>query len=484
MPLFIDITLNVAQPTVDLFSIARCDTAVGQQNVSDPTATQVTYNSSQKKNSGAGPDRLFTLCNSIATNIVIHAVNSSYILPDGTPITQSAGQTFPFDGTAIRIIYDCTSAGGSGYFVFNTGGSQISFPSPVLLFHELSHAFHLAKGDSPPPGPAAEHQAITDEDAFRQQVGIALRDPNNHAGGVGSGNGQDVPQCGGSVPPIKCFVVGAAYGSEAADHIEMLRSRRTALSLRSELCADVIGGLVTEYYQFSPAVASDMNRRPCLKHAIKEWLVDPLLCFVEIFEAYLQFGREPERFERAAKEHFSRFLDEREHNLNTKELTAVRNAAADLTLSLQSGNPESEMVALPLKPFNCADPALVFAYFRDMIKSQCGTTSHLPWGLQALHIFWDSVGQQPLSGSVFASRLAQWLSSAPVPESFWTLPADQLREEFEGLAYVLLQTAQARQQVATRLLGTCAGEHSSRVKSVLQEAGYLDSNTEGVYSHE
>lgn len=221
MPLFIDVTLPRANSAeLDLLQIARCDGGLGEAAMpNDNTAVQVTY---EQSTSGVGQDRLKQLVTS-GTNIVIHPVDSSFVFGDGTPITSVSGQTFPFDGTAIRVIYDSSWAAGSGYFVFDTALNPISFPTPVMLFHELSHAFHMDVGDIPADGPSAEFQAETDEDAFRAQVGLTARDPTNHDGGVGMGNGQVVPDCSGLNPnggggggTITCFMVSAALGSPRA----------------------------------------------------------------------------------------------------------------------------------------------------------------------------------------------------------------------------------------------------------------------------
>ena len=99
-----------------------------------------------------------------------------------------SGQTFPFDGTAIRVIYDSSCAAGSGYFIFDTALNPISFPTPVMLFHELSHAFHMDVGDIPADGPSAEFQAETDEDAFRAQVGLTARIFERRRGVSGPGS--------------------------------------------------------------------------------------------------------------------------------------------------------------------------------------------------------------------------------------------------------------------------------------------------------
>lgn len=73
----------------------------------------------------------------------------------------------------------------------------------VLLFHELAHTFHLGNGTFNAATP--EPQAKTDENTYRTQVGLALRDVSNHNGGIGAGDGLQVPsRAAPGSPPGNC----------------------------------------------------------------------------------------------------------------------------------------------------------------------------------------------------------------------------------------------------------------------------------------
>jgi hypothetical protein len=244
MPLFVDETIGApATVETDIFDITGGDGGLGDAAVpGDNTVVQITYSPGV---TNFVTTRILNLVNS-GSNIVIAGVDSSFILSDGTAITSVAGTTFVDAGGVIRVIYDVTQCGGNGYLVFDSGGNQISFPNTVLLFHELAHAFHLSIGDSPPAGPAAEFQAETDENQLRSQVGLTLRDPNNHDGGCGGGGGG-----GGS----SCFIASAAYGAPWADEVNRLRLLRDGLVRGTRIGAILVDRIFDEYYAVSTHVA-------------------------------------------------------------------------------------------------------------------------------------------------------------------------------------------------------------------------------------
>jgi hypothetical protein len=191
MPMFVQLFITGAQFYVlgHLGLIERCEapdsiSGILEDVPGNPTIKRLTY---KKKSSGPGQDRVHDLCNSVSTNVVLIGVDRSFVLPGNIPITAVGGITLPFDGTAIRVIYDVTAAGDSNYYVHSSldPANRISYTGPVLLFHELSHAFHIAVGDAPASSSLAERQAIEDENAFRFQIGLPLRSLTDHSLGIG-----------------------------------------------------------------------------------------------------------------------------------------------------------------------------------------------------------------------------------------------------------------------------------------------------------
>ena len=102
----------------------------------------------------------------------------------------------------IHVAYDTSQAGGQGICVFDTSGNPISTPNVVILYHELSHAYHFALNQVPFPQsqcPAVtddEPAAEIDENVLRDELGLCDRDVCNHGGQLGVG-----ASCGGSETP-------------------------------------------------------------------------------------------------------------------------------------------------------------------------------------------------------------------------------------------------------------------------------------------
>jgi len=194
VPLFISKLADAAQASADLFTIVRCDGGIGQTDVNNQVA-KVSYT---KSAAGVGQNRIEALVG-LAADIAISAAPSGTTFPDGMggtiPINLVGGVTFPPDVNGIIQVAYCFN---NQMFAFDTGGSKISLPRSVILFHELAHAFHRGNGTFNAGNP--EFQAITDENTYRGQVGLTARDPNNHNGGEGSSNGQTIPSCSGMGP--------------------------------------------------------------------------------------------------------------------------------------------------------------------------------------------------------------------------------------------------------------------------------------------
>ena len=175
----------------------------------------------------------------------------------------------------IHVVYDTSQAGGQGIETFDTSGNPIATPNGVILYHELSHAFHFALGQVPFPQTACpgnttdEPAAEIDENVMRTELGLCQRDVCNHNGQIGWG-----ATCGGrgtpDGPPLPdgssgsgggggggggCFIVTAAVGTATTFEVLRLRAVRDRLAARIGVGSRLIGAIYQEYLQFSPAIA-------------------------------------------------------------------------------------------------------------------------------------------------------------------------------------------------------------------------------------
>ena len=78
-------------------------------------------------------------------------------------------------------------------------------------------------------------------------------------------------------PAGGCFIATATYGTPAAEQIDVLRDFRDVVLLES-----IPGSLfVFLYYQFSPPVADFIAGNELLRSLVREFLIDPIVLFVE-----------------------------------------------------------------------------------------------------------------------------------------------------------------------------------------------------------
>ena len=96
---------------------------------------------------------------------------------------------------------------------------------------------------------------------------------------MGTCPGSLVPECPGEVAPPSpqpgpaCFIATAAYGTESAAEIDVLRSFRDEVLLESAVGSQ----LVEWYYQTSPPVADFISGNGFLRTMVRELVIDPVV---------------------------------------------------------------------------------------------------------------------------------------------------------------------------------------------------------------
>jgi len=83
---------------------------------------------------------------------------------------------------------------------------------------------------------------------------------------------------GSLLPGLPCFIATAAYGTDTAEEIDILREFRDTVMLANSLGA----GLVSLYYVTSPAIAGFISGHDVLRTAVRVGLVDPIVALLNL----------------------------------------------------------------------------------------------------------------------------------------------------------------------------------------------------------
>ncbi|MGB7926385.1 MAG: hypothetical protein WCF57_24300 [Pyrinomonadaceae bacterium] len=458
----------------DLLQIARCDPGLTTFQAS-PYVLAVAYQ--QKQQAVASSSRLLALANA-TTNILIIGVNSMFVFSDGTAITTLVGGgTLPGSLTEpITIYLDVTDAAGQGYHVLNSQGQTMPMPRQVLLYHELAHAYHMIQGDAPASDQAQQVQAIHDENDFRAQLSIELRNSTNDIGGPGlaSHQGFPFPRCKPVDPGFNwdCIVATAAVGSPHAPRVEELRRARREyrnLSLWATLISEPV---LDTYRKFSPSVVRDMHADPALRRAMLLYAVQPVFHLVQMTEAYLRADSDsPElmaELDRSVDEYIA---DLAEVGASTLTLTS---AAKDAFLAGRALG--SDRVGTPVGPNRREMPGHLFGYLAATIASKGEETTGFAWAFEGIDLFLRQAAARSADGEAitpeFLSALGAWLARLPIPPNALLSIADA-REELKVFAERIFTRAHPRAMFAQHLLARWPKPTLPALRLLLQDLSYL-----------
>lgn len=446
MSIFLDNAGAAGTGFFNLLTVSGEDGGLGLTEVpGDATISQVTY--LETAGQPATADRLNQLVNNIfpgpvvpTQNIVVTPLNGGndpYLSGD---ITGNGVAYIDRTGTSpvIRIVYDVSQCCGAGIFLFDTGGNEITDPNPVIVYHELSHAFRAVTGTNLPDD---EVPAQTDENVLRAQLGLCLRDVNNHDGGCGSGN-----DCGGSVgnadggPPSGgcasasggggCFIVSATTGSPASAEVTRLRYLRDRVAAASSLGAQLIEEIYREYYQFSPGIAANLEEDAVARKAVLWVVVRPLLAWYTLAGAVA--------------------LDRADEN-------AVTQAAQDVISACPTYLGGSSLGALLERirfsePLPADAPKLLIDLAPRLQKA--ARMRFASWAiLDPLIRVWKAPG----SHYHVIDEVSQWLATAPLEALTPPSDSESMEVEFRGLAGLFDFQPAARRQLGVRLAAAWPG---------------------------
>jgi hypothetical protein len=495
MPLYISANGYPDTVLLDLGKIVEPDGGLGWvDGTVDPIP--IYYDQSV---SNFGNDRINSIVNSIGSSVYITGGDCSMTDPDGNNICNLAGEEYNDSGD-IYVIYDTTQCGGTDYWVVGTNGQKIWMPDDVLLFHELSHAYHDAIGDLPADETAAEVQAETDENSYRAEKGYPLRDVNNHDGGCDFITTTGGKTNGDKGWGIVCIIASAAYGSSFAPEVQAFRNLRDDFLGTTAIGKTFFAGLLGEYYTFSPLIAADMMSSSQLKGAISAMLVEPFLDFLSLTELYI---RQPSEETEGMKQKSAANTDEQirealvkcaskllEHGFTRRQQIIVcrrlRHLLTDsFTMVAEGADKEKKsLIARNLSSTTNSNNIInVLDYVDEIYNATIPKNRYVAWALlEPLCIFWScmlSVNSQekklPSKDTLtfFYHSVDNWLSSVPLPSSLGTDKEEVIKRDLEYLTKNVFTKLQVRRRFGRRFFEAYKNKVAFDLKRVLIETDYL-----------
>lgn len=452
-------SLDPNQAFVDLAVATNGDTGLGL----DPAVGNRQQVSYARTDGGVPPIRVDALVNTAfnpdygsgpqLVNIVILPVLANFVLNDGSSILNIGGTALPPMNTTLPgatlnttndclVIYDTTQNNGGGYCTARGGSGgvlDLQTPNPIILYHELSHAFRivnnslLALSGTCDPSSPEENAAITDENDLRTQVAttmgsaLLLRDPLNHCGTVCSGG---ATTC--------CIIASVSSGSPISTEVQMLRQLRDTVLRRTEAGFAFFQQLHRDYYAFSPQISGFIADHQPLRERVLEDFVRPLMHILRLMQ------------DDALSE-----MDDRALGNAFIEMIENETVAQQLLDRLEEAN------QLWTGNFSAEDDqaTAIAAAITNLLKNSAWTSEYITWGLIApLQIMADGcseylAGIAPDSlGYNLHRAFSKWGAEMPIDHFWAALSAKQVDEELATLETLLLRDATARHRFRQRLL--------------------------------
>jgi hypothetical protein len=468
MSLYIDLNGMFSTAFWNLYTISGENVGLGEtRDPTDGTVYQITYN--EGPGQPATADRLNTLVNTVflAGNstsdvpIVITAMNGGNDPYGNGAVITGNGATY-VDSTGaspvIRVVYDVSQNCGTGIACFDTSGNPITAPNPVILYHELSHAYHYAINQVPFPQTACpgntsdEPAAETDENVLRSQLGLCLRNVCNHGISYGPGNdcggssgialggppvvpstfpvlgGGPYPACAlgnsAGVAGVNCFIVSATTGSSEAAEVKRLRQLGDRIAAESRLGAQLFHLTYREYYQFSPEIAAGLEQDVIARTAVLWIVVRPLLAWYALARTLALAHADQNAVSQATQEVLSAC---------PRDLSGA--LIATLLEAIQAGKP---------LPADVPQRLLAFAHrFQEAARFRFAS-----WAmLDPLVRVWTSTTRHV----DLVDEVSQWLANAPVEALAPPSDTKLLDVELTMLAGAFDFKPAARKQIGERL---------------------------------
>jgi hypothetical protein len=485
MALFIDTSQSTESAIFQaLLEIARCDPGLTGYPP-EPGYVEVSY--APENPVVPSSKRLLEIVNSVESFIII-GVTNGYVTPDGPIIDFAAFTDVALNSNQTNTIYiDVSDAGGQHYLCLDSTGKTIWAPLPVILYHELAHAYHYAiRGDAPHDLTDDQTLAIKDENDFRTQLGLPLRYPLVSTGkaltGTPTRGGLTFPKC---KPPAKsasladlfdgtcvgCNIATAALGSPVAREIVAFRKAKRDFAPLTLGSVPLLEPMMNSYQLFSPIIAGEMRGDPDLRDAMLRYGVQPAVYLLRVVQTYAS-GTTDDPYAAADVERtLNDYVSAVSPITSAPTLAAAADAAFAASRALAAADvpPSTGSTDAHRRPDN------VFSYIADAVRGSGAETSGSAWILEGLAIFLREAGTRSSDGAGATSQLipavGAWLAQVPIPK--YNAPdGDELRHELIRLGERLFPSPPNREVFAQRLLAQWPRSPLS-LEEVLSGSGYV-----------
>ena len=182
--------------------------------------------------------------------------------------------------------------------IYEAVGLEKPVPIAVFVDPEVDPQSYVDRYNNDPAYKAWFDKNFPDYDSIYQAVGlsesITTQPPTTTDPQKTTGNGKDAGQCGEGTEfvdgecvltvkpgPGSCLIATAAYGSEMAPQVQLLREIRDNQLMGTSSGTSFMAGFNQMYYSFSPYIADMQRENPIFKEAVKV-AITPLLSSLSI----------------------------------------------------------------------------------------------------------------------------------------------------------------------------------------------------------
>jgi hypothetical protein len=437
---------------------------------------------------GVGPNRVREIVNHEGMVYIYGTPCGQNYLPDMTEICNHAGYTY-WDGDedwGVDLVYNVTQCNDAfpytlHYWVTGMNNQHIDFRNEVILFHELSHAWHILNGTHNDDVTLEQLSAIEDENLYRSERGMDLRNNNPSKifgfGGCEQGAPKDTFSWSKVYEDVDCIIATSAYNSRYAPKVQELRKIRDNL-----LCSSIIGNktlkhVLDEYYQFSPQVVKLMQKSPVLKKKVSSLLVEPLIEFFRLFELYIDatWDFKKNNFENEVKSSLKDYFDMlHTTQFDQDQIFSIAGRISNTKLF------QNRRFAIPQYRTGYLDPLELFDYLDEIVDKSVPNNKYLTWAFATpLAIYWSAIreylirGEEDKLGKFLATKIDSWADKVPIPESFMSIEEEYVSEELDRLLHIMFTNKTRRQKFGKRLLSDYGNMVTYDLRKLLQRKKYL-----------